>query len=163
MRCVAARRLANSNDPFTAAVMSDLFVRSSEAVRQSRGRSGTQLRRQDVVERLAAYREFSVTKWLFIGIGGLALGPSLITLGSWLAWPDVLSPVFFAMGWAIMLGALAVSWKQERATRARYQVHCPACAEPLLDSTVASRGASRIEVAIASGRCPHCGDVIFET
>ena len=144
--------------------MSDLLRPSSGYVREASGRRGTHLLREDVVARATAYRDVSRAgaKWLFIGIGGLALGPSLITLGSWLAWPDVLAPVFFFMGWAIMLGACATGWRRDRVARARYQVHCPACAKPLLDGTVATRAVSRIELAVASGRCPYCGEAVFE-
>lgn len=54
---------------------------------------------------------------VFIGLGGLALGPILITLGEHLGWPASLAPYFFFGGWAILLTCVAIEWRRGRAFR----------------------------------------------
>ena len=119
------------------------------------------LRRDDLAAMLASYRKESrrPKAWagLVTGIGGLLLAALLITLGDYLKWPEALGPVFLAGGWAILLASFGVVWWRERRLRLHFQVHCPACAEPLLDGSLSRPGGPRAELAIATGNCPHCG------
>lgn len=123
------------------------------------------LRRDDLAAVVAGYRRESRSPrmWagLVTGIGGLLGAALLITLGGRLGWPEVLGPVFFFGGWAVLLASFGVVWHRERQLRARYQIQCPACGKPLLDGTLGRPGVPRAELAIATGNCPHCGTRIL--
>ena len=122
-------------------------------------------RREELAALVASYRAATQGRkqWrlLVAGLGGLALGAGLITLAEALGWPASLSPWFFALGWAIMLGCGAVLWTGERRARALYQFNCPSCGVPLIDGSLGRPGASRAELAVASGNCPACGERIL--
>jgi len=119
------------------------------------------LRRDDLAAAVAGYRRDSRAPraWVAVavGFGGLVVASILIGLGDRLGWPGVFEPIFFVGGWVVLLTSFGVLWRRERRLRARYQVHCPSCGEPLLDSTSSRPGVSRAELAIATGNCPHCG------
>jgi hypothetical protein len=53
------------------------------------------------------------------GLVGMALGPTLITVGEHLGWPAMLEPVFFFGGWVVMLACFAIVWRRGRAFRNR--------------------------------------------
>lgn len=122
-------------------------------------------RREDLAALVAAYRHATqgprAWRWVAAGLGGLALGPLLISLGESLRWPAALAPWFFALGWSIMLGCYAVVWRRERRARAEFQFPCAACGAPLIDGSLGSSAVGRAELAIASGHCPACGERIL--
>lgn len=51
------------------------------------------------------------------GLAGMALGPTLITIGERLGWSARLDPYFFFGGWALMLSCFAIVWRRGRAAR----------------------------------------------
>lgn len=122
-------------------------------------------RREDLAALVASYRAATQGRkqgaWVVGGLGGLALGAGLITVGEALKWPALLFPWFFALGWAIMLGCGAVLWRNERRARALYQFNCPACGVPLIDGTLGRTSPGRADLAVASGNCPACGERIL--
>ena len=124
------------------------------------------LRRSDLAALAQSYRAavHGRRQWVMVpvGLGGLALGPLMITLGEWLGWPDALAPVFFAIGWIILLGSLATTVVRGRRLRERYAFRCPACAAYLLGGPRAPVGTPRADLAIATGNCPACGARILE-
>lgn len=142
----------------------DRTVRHTESV-PGAAESWLEPRREDLAALVAAYRRTTRGPrqwgWLAGGLGGLALGPLLITLAERLGWPEAVAPWFFALGWSIMLGCSAFLWRAERQARARYQFLCPACDAPLIDGSLGRPGVARAELAIASGHCPACGERIL--
>lgn len=96
-----------------------------------------------------------------IGVfGGLASGAALVTLVEMLGWPGWLQPGFFALGWTITLVSMAVALRRSNQLRRRCQWVCPHCSAEM----IAPRGSAplaRAEAAIASGRCPCCGESLF--
>jgi len=115
------------------------------------------MRREDAAAMYASFRRENrrPRAWigLVTGMGGLLLAAVLITIGGYLDWPEVLAPAFLAGGWVIMLGSFWLVWRRSRQLRARFQIHCPACGEPLLDW----KTTARVELAIATGNCSLCG------
>ena len=123
------------------------------------------LRREDLAAVVAAYRRQSrrPREWIGValGMGSLLLATLLISIGGYLHWPESLGPVFFAGGWAGLLSCFVIVRRRSRKLRDRLQIHCPACAQPLIDETLNRPGVARAEVAIATGNCPHCGTHIL--
>ena len=124
------------------------------------------LTREDLVASVSAYRKGSRSSLMWLpgaGVfGGLALGASLIFIGEALHWPEVLGAAFFFSGWAISIGCLIVVFRRNRRLVESCQWKCAHCEAPM----IATRGvnpAARAEVAIASGRCPVCGEELFDT
>jgi DNA-directed RNA polymerase subunit RPC12/RpoP len=124
-----------------------------------------QLRREDVAVLAAAYLRDSRAprQWAAVaaGLGGLALGPLLMTMGAHLGWPASLEPYFFFGGWAILLTCGAAVWRRERVLRRRYRIQCPSCDTALLNGVRDQAGLARVELIIATGTCPHCGSRIL--
>ena len=124
-------------------------------------------RREDLALLVADYLRESRSRgqWAVVaaGIGGLALGPILITLGSWLGWPSNLDPVFFFGGWAILLGCTALVLRHARRLRLKYQFPCPACDRLLLSGIRDQAGLARVQMIAATGVCPHCGAQICDS
>lgn len=100
-------------------------------------------------ESARAPREWAV---VIVGIGGLALAVAMIIIAEQRGWPSALLPIFFASGWATLLGSWVVARRRERKLRAKYQLLCPSCAAPLVDRSLVAA-----QVAIATGNCPRCG------
>lgn len=123
------------------------------------------LRREDLAALTAAYLRDSRAprQWAGVaaGIGGLALGPLLMTLGARLGWPTRLEPYFFFGGWAIMLTCGALVLRRERALRQRYRFRCPSCDTLLLNGIRGQGGLARVELIITTGTCPHCSSQIL--
>ena len=123
------------------------------------------LRRDDLAAMRAAYRRESRGRrqWfgLGIGIGGLALAAVLITIGGHRGWPESLAPVFLGLGWGVMLTAYGVVYWRDRKMRLRWQLRCPNCQKPMLEGDVSRAVSSRADMAIASGRCQHCGEEVL--
>jgi hypothetical protein len=92
--------------------------------------------------------------------GGLASGPILISIAERLSGPEILGPYFFFQGWAIALGFAFLGIRRERRLRADLQWYCAHCSAPMIDPD--KKGSLvRAETAIASGRCPVCGEELF--
>lgn len=123
------------------------------------------LRRDDLAAMRDGYaREIrSRRQWfgLGVGLGGLALGVVGISLVDPLGWPAALKPAFFALGWTVMLAAYGVNWWHERQIRARWQLFCPSCDHPMLETNVGKGVLSRSDLAIATGICQHCGEEVL--
>ena len=120
--------------------------------------------RQDLVASVAAFREGSRLRhgWLAGAgtFGGFALALGLVALTAWLHWPPAVAWVFVGFGWAVSLGSLAVILRRQQRLTNKWQWACPNCAELL----IAKRGINplaRAEIAIATGRCPACGEPLF--
>ena len=120
--------------------------------------------RQDLVASVAAFREGNRLRhgWLAgVGtFGGLAVAFTLVALAEWLRWPPFLGGIFFGLGWAVSLGSIGVALRRQRRLTNKWQWACPSCSEPL----IAKRGINplaRAEIAIATGRCPACGEQLF--
>lgn len=119
------------------------------------------LRREDLAAVVADYRLQSRRphEWIGVvtGIGSLFLAALLIFAGGYFHWPEGLGPVSFVGGWVGLLSSLVVVRRRSQRLRDQLQIHCPACAQPLLDETLNRPGVPRAEVAIATGNCPYCG------
>lgn len=139
----------------------------AKAPRDEPGTDPLPLRRHDLAAAVAGYRRDcrDPRAWaaVAIGFGGLVVASILIGLGDRRGWPEVFGPIFFVSGWVVLLTSFGVLWRRERRLRARYQIHCPSCGEPLLDSTSSRPGVSRAELTIATGNCPHCGARILSS
>lgn len=93
-------------------------------------------------------------------LAGLASGPTLITIGSAASWPESLDPYFFFLGWAIAIPFAFWGIRMERRVREDLQWHCSHCHAPMIDPD--RKGSLvRAETAIASSRCPVCGESLF--
>jgi len=119
------------------------------------------LRREDLAALRAAYLRDSRApqQWalVFVGFGGLALGPILITVAEYAGWPERLAPYFFFSGWAVLLSCLAILRRRNRRIRDRYQFRCPECDAAILNSGADRADLARVELVIATARCPECG------
>jgi hypothetical protein len=119
------------------------------------------LDREDLTAVATAYRRETRGRkqwaWVGVGLGGLALGPTLITIGERLGWPSALAPVFFGGGWAALIGSTIMVWRNERRARANLQLHCPECDAPLIDGRMSRGGLTSADAVVASGHCPSCG------
>ena len=91
-----------------------------------------------------------------VGIGGLALGASLVTLAGNRQWPAWTLPASFALGWAILLAAFGLSTVRTRRASARHVFRCPSCGDELLGGRAGVRSLGRAELALAAGQCPSC-------
>lgn len=131
------------------------------AERDAASAAPTALRRDDLAMAVAGYRRDSraplARAAVPLGFLGLIVAVVLISLSDRLGWPAVFPPIFFVGGWVVLLASFGVVWRRELRLRARYQVHCPRCGKPLLDSTASRPGNSRADQAIATGNCPYCG------
>lgn len=120
--------------------------------------------RDDLVASVAMYRAGARSRrmWLpGLGVpGGLGLGLILTLLAEWRALPAVAQPLSFGVGWAVAIASMVVVSRRNRQLLAECQWTCPACDAQM----IAPRGinpTARAEVAIASGRCPSCGERLF--
>lgn len=131
----------------------------------ARDREYLQLRRDDLAAMQEAYRRHARgrSQWVAfgVGLGGLAAGVGLLSVVDPLGWPAVLKPVFLAGGWAVLLAAYGVVTLRNRAFRERYQLRCPACHVPLMEANARPEVVTRTDLAIASGKCPHCGEDVL--
>jgi hypothetical protein len=143
----------------------DSQSRESKAVSASTSTDPFALRREDLAGLADAYhrdlRGRKMWAWVGTGFGGMALSVILISVGERMGWPEALGPVFFAMGWAFMLGSFAVVTVKSRRLRARYEIRCPECDVSLLGRLNRAGGLAHAELAIATGRCPACGKEIL--
>ena len=119
------------------------------------------LRREDLDLLLTSCKQEMRSKKQWAGvvaaIGGLALGPILISIGEYAGWPAALAPLFFGLGWVLFLGMGAVVVVRARRTRARYQIRCPECDVSLLGPRLKLGDFTYAELAIKTGCCPSCG------
>lgn len=118
----------------------------------------TPLRRTELASRIDAYRRGGPVDWAWAlsGIAGLAVGVLLIELTERRGWPRVLEPIFFFSGWVAMLNAWRVVRRRSKRLRAKYQVHCPHCSEPLLNRDGSGRLGLAAEHVTLTGHCPFC-------
>ena len=118
------------------------------------------LRREDlsVLASLYLRHSRSAQQWggVAAALGGLALGPVLITLGAQLGWSSRLEPFFFLGGWAVFLTFGALVWRRERQLRQQYELRCPSCDGALLNGIRDRAGIALVELIAATGTCPHC-------
>jgi hypothetical protein len=140
-------------------------VPDAQSYAKSSSDASLNLRREDLAAITAAYLRDSRTprQWGLVaaGIGGLALGPALMSLGGLLGWSSRLEPYFFFGGWAVIIGCGILIWRRERKVRRHYQFACPACQATLLDGIRDETALARVEVIIATGNCPRCGSSIL--
>ncbi|MFN2567747.1 MAG: hypothetical protein ABR499_22360 [Gemmatimonadaceae bacterium] len=96
-------------------------------------------------------------------VGGIGVGVLLLAIAGALGWPDSVGPWLFGLGWVIALGSTAVVWQWFRRGVARYNSRCPACDARVLESTLRRAESSRVQLAVAMGKCPSCGaDLVTE-
>lgn len=118
------------------------------------------LRRSDLAAVWTSYQRESRrwSQWLGVGIGIAALGASavVISIASRLEWPTVVAPIALAGGWTVTLTSFIIVQLRERRALARFQIHCPACGKPLLESNLRRKANERVTLMIATGNCTHC-------
>jgi len=128
-------------------------------------RSLHQLTRQDLAASVNLFQKGARSARLVLPAlavpGGLLGGALLTMVASYFRLPEAVQPASFLLGWAIALGGFWVWSRRQRALLAECQLECGSCHEPML---VVKRGqlTSRAEIAAATGRCPACGDALFE-
>ena len=119
--------------------------------------------REDLVASVAAYRAESTPARALLGVapflGGLGLAMVLTTIGETLNWPESSGWVFLVGGWVVGIVGSIPMFRRERRRLAKWQWHCPHCNEPMIGS--GANPLARAEMAIASGRCPVCGQALF--
>lgn len=121
------------------------------------------LTRDDLVACVAAYRAAATSRSAWAPavpvLGGLTMGAVMITIAGALGWPEWTQPFFFFGGWAVTLSGVAFAVRKNRALVQRWQWSCPSCDAPMIGS--GTHALARAETAIASGRCPSCGEKLF--
>ncbi len=119
------------------------------------------LRREDLAACLAGYRSTSAgpgSRPLYaLGFGGLLASVVLLEIGQRAAWPEVLAVPILLAGFGALVGAWRLALRRDAALRDRYQLACPSCDRDLLSAAdLWTKRATPADIALSTGRCPHC-------
>lgn len=125
----------------------------------------TTLTRADLAAAVAAYRAAtrgrSQLAFIPIGLGGLACGVALQSLNEWAHGPAWLGWFGFAFGWAVLIGSTIIVFRNAKRFREQYRIDCPNCGASFLDHALDAGGTSSADLAIQTGQCRHCGQVVL--
>ena len=123
------------------------------------------LTRADLVATVDAYRAakgathgqaptLGVVAGIFVGVAGV-----IVSVVAGLPFPFV--PGFFVGGWVLAFTFGFLLHRRQMRRLRGLSWNCPGCSAPMLPAT-AEGNLTRAETAVATGRCPVCGENLFE-
>jgi hypothetical protein len=149
------------------AIIGRRAVRDVGALRRGEVGGSSQDYRSFIVERavfeaaVAAHRRAARAprEW------ALATCTVLTGFGVWLAgllYDDLgFIAVSITVGWAILIGGTAITFRRHRDRVERYGLVCATCRQPLIDAVEWRGQLARADVVLATRRCPACGADCF--